>query len=104
MFISPKMGEPLPILGTLVHEIVHLVDDCESGHKGDFTKMARRLGLEGKLTATHAGDALLQETLIPLEAELGPFPHAALTPGLGSSGEPKQTTRMLKVRILRCEG
>ena len=55
--------------------------------------MATSLGLEGKMTATVAG-ADLKVKLDALAAKLGPYPHAALTPGMRTG---KQGTRMLKV-------
>lgn len=68
--------------------------NCENGHKGNFTRIARAIGLEGKMTATHAGEAL-GRILADVAADLGDYPHAALTPAL--SGVKKQSTRMIKV-------
>lgn len=96
LFISPVLIDPLTILATLAHEIVHAIDDCESGHRGRFTKIAKGLGLEGPMTATTAG-AELTETLKEIAADLGEFPHAAMTGGGTGSGPKKQGTRMLKV-------
>lgn len=93
IFISPVLEDPAIVLATLVHELVHAVDDCESGHKGGFAKMARRLGLEGKLTATVAGPALAEDLAL-IARKLGDYPHAALVPVMAGG---KQTTRMLKV-------
>ena len=92
IFISPALDEPTVILATLMHELVHAVDDCMNGHRGPFVRMIRALGLEGKPTATHAGPEL-QERLKDLATELGEYPHAAL---VATTGGKKQTTRMLK--------
>jgi len=94
VFISPVLHEPAEVLETLVHELVHAVDNCESGHRGEFRRIAKEVGLEGKMTATHAGAELLA-TLMEVAEELGEYPHAALTPAL--SGVKKQGVRMLKV-------
>ena len=94
VFISPEIDSTDQVLSTLVHELVHAVDDCQSGHKGAFGKMARALGLEGKLTATVAGDDLAVALKV-IQDDLGDYPHSAL--GLVSSANPKQGTRMLKV-------
>lgn len=94
VFISPVLDDAAVILSTLAHELVHAVDDCKSGHRGRFAKIAKGLGLEGPMTATHAGEGL-KERLSEVAADLGEFPHAALTPAL--SGVKKQGTRMLKV-------
>ncbi len=109
LFISPVLDaavgtlktETTPgtegVLDVLVHELVHAVDDNASGHKGEFTKLAKSLGLVGKMTATTAGPELTA-ALTVIEAELGPYPHAAITAGAqGADGPAKQGTRMLKV-------
>lgn len=96
LFISPVMVEPVEILAVLAHEIVHAIDDCQSGHRGRFAKIAKGLGLEGPMTATTAG-AELKETLEDIANDLGEFPHAAMTGGGTGSGPKKQGTRMLKV-------
>lgn len=97
IFIHPSLTDPTEILATTIHELVHAVDDCESGHKGPFVKMARAMGLAGKPTATHAGEDLVEE-LKPVIDALGEYPHAALA-GIegGADGPKKQTTRMIKV-------
>lgn len=97
IFVSPVLEDVDKILATLVHEMVHAVDDCQSGHKGNFAKIAKALGLEGKMTATHAGEALA-ERLTEIAADLGEFPHAALSGETdGADGPKKQGTRMVKV-------
>ena len=60
----------------------------------DFGKVARAMGLEGKLTATVAGEGLVS-ILNELTEELGPYGHGAIT--LQAANEKKQGTRMLKV-------
>ena len=58
VFISPVLKDPLEVAATLVHELVHCAVGVEEGHKGKFTKLAKAIGLEGKMTATHAGETL----------------------------------------------
>ncbi|TDC28355.1 SprT-like domain-containing protein, partial [Micromonospora sp. KC213] len=96
VFISPTLDDPGVILATLAHELVHAVDDCKSGHKAGFARLARGIGLTGKMTATVAGDGL-KATLAEVAAFLGPYPHARLTAGAGTKGEKSQTCRQLKV-------
>ncbi len=103
LFISPVLGsdgrdavEMIKMLGVLVHELIHAADDCESGHKGAFAKMAKAIGLTGKMTATTVGEELAGR-LGYILAELGPYPHAALNPFQMEQQRPKQTTRMLKL-------
>ena len=94
IFVSPTVDDSIDILAALTHELIHFTDNCASGHQNHFAKVARLVGLEGKLTATVAGQDL--QTLLALYVDLlGPIPHAKLDATL--SGKPKQKTRMLKV-------
>ena len=102
IFISPcldKVAEPGSVLDTLVHEGVHAAVGLECGHKGAFKKLATRLGLEGKMTATSAGEALLAECKA-WAAQLGDYPHAKLD--LNKSPRKKQSTRMIKCECGQC--
>ena len=70
----------------------------ECKHRKPFTTAAKAIGLEGKITATVAGAALI-ERLKELIDELGEYPHARLV----ASKKPKtQSTRMLKVTCKEC--
>jgi len=105
IFIHPVLDDVEQILGVIMHELVHAIDDCESGHKGPFVKMIRALGLAGKPTATIVGEELSEE-LGPIIESLGEYPHAILAtmgPG-GADGPKKQGTRMLKVQCAEAEG
>jgi len=98
IYISPTLGDPVEILAVLVHELVHAAVGCACGHRGAFRKAALAAGLEGKMTATTAGDAL-KARLQKLAADLGTLPHCKLDP----SGRKKQGTRMLKAECEPCE-
>lgn len=98
VFVSPVLDDPIQVLGTLVHELIHAWDDCKNGHKRPFSRVARAMGLEGKMTATTVGDEL-RAVLAEIAGELGPYPHAALDLGLRVK---KQSTRMLKVECPAC--
>lgn len=95
VFVTPFLQDPIAVLEILCHELVHAADDCEHQHRGPFVKMIRALGLEGKPTATHAGEALRAQLNTVAEA-LGDYPHGALSSTAGE-GAKKQGTRMLKV-------
>jgi hypothetical protein len=100
IFISPVRGEEdtIKVLATLLHEIIHAVDDCESGHRGAFAKMARAQGFTAPLTSSDNLSPELEERLTALAEIVGVFPHPQLTTVIAGSEEPKkQTTRMLKV-------
>lgn len=101
LFISPVLDEAVRVLDVLAHELIHAIDDNTSGHKGRFAKIAKKIGLTGKMTATVAGDEL-KARLDEIAAELGDYPHAALVnPG---EGVKKQSTRMLKVECSEGSG
>lgn len=96
IFISPYLVEPAAeqgVLSTLVHEVVHAVVGNEEGHNKVFGKCARAVGLEGKLTSTHAGEALVTQCKEWVK-KLGPYPHAKLDSL--KSPRKKQTTRLVK--------
>ena len=98
VFISPVLREGVEVLATLVHELVHCAVGIECKHHKPFTTVAKAIGLEGKMTATIAGPALI-ERLKELIDELGEYPHARLV----ASKKPKtQSTRMLKVTCKEC--
>lgn len=99
ILISPEVDEPVKVLETLVHEMIHASDNGASKHSGYFKTTAVAMGLEGKMTATVAGPDLRYK-LVDLSRELGPYPHAALNPAM--SIIPKQTTRMIKMECPGC--
>jgi len=112
VFIGPMQGDPASMLTTLLHELIHVADDCKSGHRGAFAEAATRLGFEGPMTQTPPSVALAAELAV-MAAELGEFPHAALEvdrakiPAVPvpegapqppiATGPAKQGTRMIKL-------
>lgn len=101
IFISPVLGgtfrgDVIHMLGVLIHELIHAWDDCQSGHKGRFTQAARRIGLEGKMTATTVSGRLAPR-LNELIEEIGDLPHAPLIFEEMEKQRTPQTTRMIKV-------
>lgn len=78
IFITAHHDDSMDILATLTHELIHAIDNCHSGHLNFFAKTARKAGLVGKLTSTHAGDEL-QIILTEYHQILGDLPHATLT-------------------------
>jgi len=93
VFISPVLKDPLHVAATLVHELVHCAVGVEAKHQGPFPKVARALGLEGKMTETVAGESL-RARLQEVTDVIGPYPHAELT---HSNAPKKQNCRLLKV-------
>ncbi len=95
VFLSPELDDTELILATLIHELIHAIDNCASGHKGAFRKMWKALGFVGKATQSEPGEDLL-EAIKGFLRKLGPYPHSALD----ASRLTKQGTRMVK---LECE-
>ncbi len=89
---------PSRVLDVLLHEMIHAV--CpEDGHRRRFPKLAKRCGLNGKMTATVAGPELQEKLEGFLKDHLPPMP-----PGYGdlNPNRKKQTTRMLKYVCPAC--
>ncbi len=93
IFINPCLDDSVEVLAILIHELIHASDDCKSGHRGHFAKTAKSIGLEGKMTATHAGDKL-KEQLQKIVHNIGKFPHKKLN---ASIDHKKQGTRLIKI-------
>ena len=98
IFINPRLTGTVEVLATLAHEMIHAADDGEHGHKGPFVKAARGMDLQGKATATVAGEGF--EAWVDSVADaLGTYPHVGLVP---LSVKKKQSTRMLKLEAACC--
>lgn len=99
VFISPFLDNALEVAAVLVHELIHAAVGTRCGHKGDFKKLAVKMGLQGKMTATVAGEELA-ERLNVLCCEVGIYPHAQLD-GLECPVK-KQGTRLIKIVCPDC--
>ncbi len=81
IFICPTRDDPIDILATLLHELIHAAVGNEHKHKGPFKELAREFGLKGKLTATFCEEGSeLHETLSAVRERLGSYPHVAMAP------------------------
>lgn len=104
LFITPRLKEEpkdeAGILPTLVHEVAHATVGNKEGHNKVFGKCARAVGLEGKLTATIAGKALL-DLCVKWHEALGPFPGGNLNPKMRPVK--KQSTRLVKCQCTKSE-
>lgn len=98
IFISPVLQDTTVVLATLVHELTHTSVGIEAKHGSAFKKVAKAMGLEGKMTSTSAGDRLV-ERLKEVLAKIGPYPHAELK---FSNAPKKQTTRLRPVECPAC--
>lgn len=98
VFISPCLKDSNVVLATLTHELVHCACGVECRHGGAFKKVAKSLNLEGKMTATTAGETL-KERLKEIITKVGDYPHAELK---SSNAPKKQGTRLLKALCKEC--
>ena len=87
----------LDILGTLVHELVHAVDNCVSGHGEAFKRCALAVGLLPPMRRTPESEWLRELMTNKIVKKLGLFPHQKLR-----SGGARQGTRNLKVSCDCC--
>ena len=97
VFINPILDKPVDVLGVLVHELIHVAAGIQCGHRGEFARIARAVGLDGPLTATVPGPVLTAK-LEEVAATLGPYPHAKIDP----NARKKQSTRLLKLHCRGC--
>ena len=81
IFIAPTLKSAYEVLDTLVHELVHAVDNCENKHGKEFKKIALKMGMKGPMRSAEAGSEL-KVTLTALLDTLGPYPHGHLKVGM----------------------
>jgi hypothetical protein len=89
----------LQILGVLVHELVHAVDDCISGHGKAFKDCATAVGLTGPMRSTGESEELKEYLKSNIIKVLGKFPHAQVS----LSKKKKQSVRNIKVSCDSCD-
>lgn len=104
IFVSPTLDDPLRVADVVTHELCHACLGSGEGHKkGTFGKVARAVGLEGKLTATYASETLVMK-LLDVLSELGPYPHGAIVGTEKGEGTPKaQKNRQIKCECVNAE-
>ena len=78
IILNIDRDEPIGMLATLTHEIIHAVDNNVNGHNHIFAGYCDKVGLEGKPTSTVAGKRL-NGILKRISKKLGKFPGKALT-------------------------
>lgn len=100
IFIKPTLTDVTRICDVLTHELIHAAVGLDKGHNAHFKRVSTSLGLMGKATATQAG-ADWYAWALPIIAELGDMPYAALTGDI-SSARKKQATALLKTECPVC--
>jgi hypothetical protein len=98
LFISPILDEPVQVLDTLVHELVHAIDDCIHHHGPEFKKIATDVGLQGPMREASAGP-WLKEHLIGIAKQLGKYPHSKINLAHSSS---KKTGPRPRAKCKKC--
>ena len=98
ILVSPLVDDPMRVAGITVHELVHVL--VGPGHRGQFPKIAKALGLKGRMTATIEGDAF-KRSLEPILKSVGPYPHAELIVA-PISGPKQQKGRLVKCVCEQC--
>ena len=74
IFISPVLDDSVAVLDTLMHELVHAVDNCQHGHGAEFKKIALSVGLQGKMRQAAAGEKL-KDRLAKIATTMQSYPH-----------------------------
>lgn len=83
LFVSPVHADPVEILDTLLHEMVHAALPVGVHHGKKFKDACQAIGLtKGKPTEAAAGPEL-RAILVRVASFLGPLRHDALTPSYG---------------------
>ena len=96
IMISPTIADSTEATAILIHELIHATVGNKEGHNQVFKSCALAVGLEGKMTATKASEAL-KATIATWLQSVGEYPHATLNANLK-----KQSTRMFKCECVRC--
>jgi hypothetical protein len=79
IFITPTLLDPIEVLATLLHELVHASLRCEHGHGKPFVKIIRKFGLEGKPKATYAAEnSDCWHRLKAVADKMGEYPHDSI--------------------------
>jgi hypothetical protein len=86
-YILGQCWAPAATLISLLHELIHAADDCQSGHKGAFAEAATRL------------DPTTADVPVPVPPGAAPAPDPG---GKVHSGPGKQGTRMIKLTTQCC--
>lgn len=100
IFIKPTLADAATICATLTHELIHAAVGLDKGHNATFARVAKSLGLGGRMTSTVATQDWYTWAL-PIIETLGPIPYGAITGDL-SSARKKQSTALLKYECPVC--
>ena len=89
IFIRPDLSEskdllPMQVAAILGHELVHAAVGVATRHGKEFRRVARGIGLVGRMAATTAGPEF-EQAMRPILEAAGPLPHGRLQLAIGAS-------------------
>ena len=103
IFIRPDLSEskelmPMQVASILGHELVHAAVGVSAGHRKEFRRVARGIGLAGQMSATTPGPEF-EEALRPILQDAGPLPHGRLSSTIGASSHSSRRKRPPSCRV-----
>ncbi len=101
IFISPYLNDPIEVVATLIHEVVHAAVGVEAKHRGAFISAAKATGLVKPWTATTPNEELKNKITHFLE-EVPVYPHARLDSRVIGGPTKPQANRHLKLVCPSC--
>lgn len=99
IMLTPLVADDLETAVSVAHELVHATVGLDKGHRREFAKLARAIGLESPMTQTPPGPTF-KAWFAQARKKLGRYPHKEL---LASNAPKKQKGRQLKVYCAACE-
>ena len=98
MFICPSQDEPVGVIDTLLHEMIHACVGVKAGHRGPFRKMVLEFGMVGPIKSAHAEEGSeCHAKLVAIAETLGAYPHARLRKAPGAVRHPHIWLRFVSV-------
>lgn len=77
ILVAPILDDNMTIAAVLAHELTHAAAGFEHGHKGNFAKVMKMLGMVPPMTSSVPGPAF-KAWAQPFLDELGAIPHARI--------------------------
>lgn len=96
IFVCPSIDDNYMVLSTLLHELCHAVIGVRYGHGPEFGRIARSVGLEGKLTSTTVSkDSETGLYLSDIASSLGNYPHKAMNKATQKNKKPSNRVTLI---------
>ena len=78
IYLTPMRTEPVDVISLLVHELIHAVDDCKSGHGPVFQRISRELRCTDNLRVPLSEFRETIEFYRTMALKLGRYPRAGV--------------------------